>query len=234
VTGEHGGSGASWWRPRRPARLSSPATEGVLTAFGVVLFAGCALLGAVGTTGWDAELFRVLNEVPPGLATLLTPLSRLFLAAGLSTAAILALIYVVIRNRSALPVLVAATAAAVAFLAANLAKIVADRSRPYEVITHAVLRQQPAHGTSFPSSHTAVAVATVIALRPFVARPVAVVAVGYAVLVGLSRVYVGVHYPLDVLAGAGIGMAVGGVALLVSDRLLRDGRAGPRAGGSDP
>jgi undecaprenyl-diphosphatase len=93
----------------------------------------------------------------------------------------------------------------------------------------AVLRQQPAHGTSFPSSHTAVTLAVVIALVPFLARPLAAVAIAYAVLVGWSRVYLGVHYPLDVLAGAGIGIAVGGVVLLALRTLLR--RAGRAANG---
>jgi membrane-associated phospholipid phosphatase len=110
-----------------------------------------------------------------------------------------------------------------------VAKAIADRPRPYEVMADAVLRQQPAHGTSFPSSHTAVTVAVVITLVPFMVRPLAAVAIGYAVLVGWSRVYLGVHYPLDVLAGAGIGIAVGGVGLLALRTLL--GRAGPAADG---
>jgi len=89
-----------------------------------------------------------------------------------------------------------------------------------------VLRQQPAHGTSFPSSHTAVTVAVVIALLPFLPRALAGVAIAYAVLVGWSRVYLGVHYPLDILGGAGIGIAVGGVILLALGVLLhRSGRA---------
>jgi membrane-associated phospholipid phosphatase len=35
---------------------------------------------------------------------------------------------------------------------------------------------------------------------PFLARPLAATGIGYAVLAGWSRVYLGVHYPLDVLA----------------------------------
>ena len=90
----------------------------------------------------------------------------------------------------------------------------------------AVLRQEPAHGTSFPSSHTAVTLAVVIALVPFLARPFAAVGIGYAVLVGWSRVYLGVHYPLDVLAGAGLGLAAGGMIVLAAGTLLRHaGRA---------
>ena len=112
---------------------------------------------------------------------------------------------------------------------ANVAKVIADRPRPYQVMAGAVLRQQPAHGTSFPSSHTAVTLAVVVALVPFLARPLAAAGIAYAGLVGWSRVYLGVHYPLDVLAGAGIGMAVGGVIWLALQALL--GRAGRSANG---
>jgi undecaprenyl-diphosphatase len=73
--------------------------------------------------------------------------------------------------------------------------------------------------------------AVVIALVPFLPRALAVVAVAYAVLVGWSRVYLGVHYPLDVLAGAGIGMAVGGAVLLALGVLLD--HVGPAAKSQD-
>jgi membrane-associated phospholipid phosphatase len=147
---------------------------------------------------------------------------------------VLTVVYVVARYRSVLPVATVAAAAGLAWVLAHVAKAVADRSRPYEVMADAVLRQQPAHGTSFPSSHTAVTLAVAIAIVPFLARPLAAAGIAYAVLVGWSRVYLGVHYPLDVLAGAGIGMAAGGVILLALGTLLRcpgRSRAAEGAGG---
>jgi membrane-associated phospholipid phosphatase len=216
----------SWWWPKRQARVPGARATGLLAGLGAALFGVSAVVLKTGTGGWDLSLFRILNEVPAAAASVLTPFSHLFLPAGIIAVIVLTVVYVVARNRSVLPVAAGAGAAAAAWLAAHAAKAVADRPRPYEVVADAVLRQQSAYGTSFPSSHTAVTLAVAIALVPFLARPLAATGIGYAVLVGWSRVYLGVHYPLDVLAGAGIGMAVGGVILLALGTLLRhEGRA---------
>jgi undecaprenyl-diphosphatase len=185
----------------------------------------------IGAVGWDLSLFRVLNEVPAAAASVLTPLSHLFLPLAIVIVVAAAVVYVVARNRSVMPVAAGALAAGAAWGLAHAAKAIADRPRPYQVMADAVLRQQPAHGTSFPSSHTAVTLAVVIALVPFLARPLAAVGIGYAVLVGWSRVYLGVHFPLDVLGGAGIGAAAGGAILLALGILIR--RAGQAASGYD-
>ena len=222
---------ASWWWPKRPARVPGARTAVLVAGLGAALFGASALLLKTGTLGWDVSLFRILNQVPAAAASVLTPLSHLFLPAGVITVVLLAVGYVVARNRSVLPAATGAAAAGLAWVLAHVAKAVADRPRPYEVITDAVLRQQPAHGTSFPSSHTAVTLAVAIALVPFLARPFAAAGIGYAVLVGWSRVYLGVHYPLDVLAGAGIGMAAGGVIVLAAGTLIR--RAGRAANSHD-
>ena len=216
----------SWWWPRRPARVPGTWAAGLLAGLGAALFGVSASLLKMGAVGWDLSLVRILNQVPAAAASVLTPPSHLFLPAGIVAVVVLTVVYVVARNHSALPVAAGCLAAGIAWLLADAAKAVADRPRPYEVMADAMLRQQAAHGTSFPSSHTAVTLAVAIALVPFLARPLAAVGIGYAVLVGWSRVYLGVHYPLDVLAGAGIGMAVGGVILLALGMLLRGaGRA---------
>jgi membrane-associated phospholipid phosphatase len=214
-----------WWWPKRPARVPGARTAGLLAGLGAALSGVSALLLKTGTVSWDESLFRVLNQVPAAAASVLTPLSHLFLPAGIIAVVALAVVYVVARNRSVLPVAAGALAAGTAWLLAHAAKAVAGRPRPYEVMADAVLRQQPAHGTSFPSSHTAVTLAVAITLVPFLARPLAAAGIGYAILVGWSRVYLGVHYPLDILGGAGIGLAAGGVILLAVGTLLR--RLGP-------
>jgi len=85
---------------------------------------------------------------------------------------------------------------------------------------------------SFPSGHAATSFAGATMLSLFFPR-LAPVLYGLAVAIAFSRVYVGVHYPLDVIAGAALGTAVGyGVfrALPTLARFPRRPRAAPPPG----
>jgi membrane-associated phospholipid phosphatase len=82
------------------------------------------------------------------------------------------------------------------------------RARPYEADGVRRLIRKPT-GSSFPSGHAAVgmAVFTVLADRSGTTLGRRILQ-AIAAYVGFSRVYVGVHYPTDVLGGAGMGLAI--------------------------
>jgi membrane-associated phospholipid phosphatase len=147
-----------------------------LTGVGAALFLLSAVILRLDATWWDERLYAFINQVPRSAADALTPLSPAFLPTGLTIVVVIAAIYAVARDRSLYPLLMVALAASLAWVAANLAKSVEMRVRPYEALADAILRQDPASGASFPSSHTAIAFAVAIALFPFLPRPLAVAA----------------------------------------------------------
>jgi undecaprenyl-diphosphatase len=83
------------------------------------------------------------------------------------------------------------------------------------------------HTHSFPSGHAAASFACAATLARFTSRGVAIALFVLAALIAWSRVYVGVHYPLDVLVGALIGLAIATALRLLPADPRRSRRAPP-------
>lgn len=93
------------------------------------------------------------------------------------------------------------------------------RPRPYVTVEGLIPLLTSADPNSFPSGHTCAAFAAGVAwARALPWRWARTAAVIQAVCMGLSRLYVGVHYPSDVLAGALIGSLCALCALWLADR----------------
>ncbi|RPI71304.1 MAG: phosphatase PAP2 family protein [Desulfobacteraceae bacterium] len=100
----------------------------------------------------------------------------------------------------------------------KLIKNMTKRDRPFVAMQQVQTTVRPSDQFSFPSGHTAAAfmMAVLVAyFMPFLAVP----ALGWAGLVGFSRIYLGVHYPTDVLAGMTLGSAIGLTVLIFLARI---------------
>ncbi len=112
-------------------------------------------------------------------------------------------------------------------------KAVFDRERPYEVVTTADPLLRWDVSSSLPSGHAATSAAGALILAYLLGRGAWLLAL-LAAAIGFSRVYVGVHYPLDVLVGAAIGVAVAAASAALVRRLRPTSGDPPRSGAGPP
>lgn len=134
------------------------------------------------------------------------------------------------RRRTPPPTLVlAAVALPIASLTSRALKELFDRARPTIADpTLTALTGLPGDA-SLPSGHATTAFAAagiVAALHPGLRAP----ALALASLVALSRVYLGVHHPVDILAGALLGLLIALVTVVVARRVI-PGVVGRTSGG---
>lgn len=92
-------------------------------------------------------------------------------------------------------------------------KNIVARTRPYEVVPGLQLLIEKQHDFSFPSGHSCASFAVAMVLFKMVPKVWGIPAVVLAALIAFSRLYVGVHYPTDVIVGILIGIFSAWVAV---------------------
>lgn len=83
------------------------------------------------------------------------------------------------------------------------------RVRPYEVVQGLTCLVEKASDWSFPSGHASAAFASAVVIYKSRPKRLGVPCLILAFLIALSRLYVGIHYPSDVLCGMIIGTLIG-------------------------
>jgi undecaprenyl-diphosphatase len=124
------------------------------------------------------------------------------------------------RRRLPLAFAAAAAATGIASLVVHVLKEAFDRARPPVADPGLGSLVSIPDNPSFSSGHsaTAFAAATVVAIMSPRLRPVAL---AIAAAVGLSRIYLRVHFPLDVLAGAVLGAGLGALCAYAALSIAR-------------
>ena len=108
------------------------------------------------------------------------------------------------------------------WLVVELVKALVHRGRPFIRLSQARIVGRRAGGRSFPSGHTSQAFFMATLMAGYFHAGVWGVCLLYAIalVVGITRIYVGAHYPRDVLAGAILGSAWGLLAGIVYGYIL--------------
>ena len=223
------------WERLTPGELGLELTTALaLAAVGLYVFVlyTLALSDDLGPTVLDSEVRDLASELRVGVgvdvAKVVTELGSLPVFAGLVavTAVVLA------RRRMGLALGGLIVGAIVVWATVQLTKAGLDRPRPDGQLVRT-------SGSAFPSGHAAystawVMVAAIVAWYvPGAVRDAAVVGFAFVLVavVGLTRVYLGVHWWSDVAGGWGLGLGVfgacGAIAIVVSHIRQNEPRAGP-------
>jgi undecaprenyl-diphosphatase len=205
---------------------------------GAALWLFIAIAGEVmegETTAWDRRLLLALRNAadpampwgPPWVQEMARDFTALGGVAVLTLMTLVVTGYLVLAGKRHAAIAVFAAVAG-GLIASTLLKLGFDRARP-DLVPHGSV----VYTSSFPSGHSMMAAVTYLTLGALLARVEASirmktyllsVAVILTVLVGVSRVYLGVHWPTDVAAGWAVGAAWALACSLVMRRLQTRGR----------
>ena len=155
----------------------------------------------------DTALFHLINR---GLQNIIFDVSMPVITDKYYFIILALMIYLVTKHKkkAVIPIVLTIISVALSDWTANTLKHLIGRIRPCHALEGARILVGCTNSFSMPSNHAANSFAIIFALSYISGKWVRWMALTVAMLVGFSRVYIGVHYPSDVLVGALTGIAV--------------------------
>ena len=179
---------------------------------GLVVLAGCMFIVRSGEVGSVEEaVFHAIN----GLPDLLRAPVWLFQIPGILVFPLLVALVALLLRRYRLAAAMALSVPIKLLLERRVVKVLVERQRPGTSVSDAILRDASPTGLSFPSGHAVLAFALAGLLAPYLGRNGKLVVYSLAALNGVARIHLGAHNPLDIVGGAGLGIAIAGALNLV-------------------
>lgn len=186
-----------------------------LGAGSALLMSSLFLAAARQISGWEESSLRFFYNLPSFLTPVLLGLT--FLGSVWTLAAVV--IFYLWRQKRLLALELGLAAAVAYGLTVALKQLVA-RPRPAELLPDIMSREIFLDlKLGFPSGHAALSTALALLVMPFLPGRWRLLAPVWIILVGISRLHLGVHAPLDVIGGIGIGLAAAGFIRLMMPRL---------------
>ena len=202
-----------WWSQAPDGRTyQRRRADAAMAAAGLGVLLVCGVLVANRTVlGMDVAVFRRINHWP---GWLYPPMWTAQLSGVIGALPLVAGAALLCRRLRLAAALAAATLLKVSL--EDVAKMFVQRNRPGQTLPDVIVRgQSAASGLSFPSGHAIVIFAITALVAPYFKGGWKVLPWALAAAVCLSRVYLGAHFPLDVAAGAGLGLFIGSALNLV-------------------
>ena len=184
----------------------------------VALFYASAWLARNQFPNWEQQLLRLIY----GLPTFIGP--GVYFITQFGSIAMVGIAGLILLIKSTKKVALEVMASGLtAYILAIFAKEIVSRPRPSGLVSGISQRFETAAGPGFPSGHTAVATALATSLWFIVPKKYRPFLILWVALVAFSRMYLGLHAPLDIVGGVAIGLFVGAMYQhLMNKYLYRD------------
>lgn len=166
--------------------------------------------------GFELAVFNAIYGLPHWLRSLMLAITQ----AGSTWMVIIAACIFAMRRRMkvALQVILVGI---ITFATVELVKALVARPRPFILLEHVESRERFVTGMGFPSGHAAVTTAVALVVLRYVPRQWRWTLLVWVGLVSISRIYLGVHSPLDIVGGIALGTVVAEYFWLVWPNILR-------------